>query len=111
MAVASVTKPRGAVPGKAKQKTVTVVLSGTYANPAGEVITAAQCGARRITKGIPTLTKSVASATVPVFSPYCKVESSGTKMSLHFINPITGAELVNASSVAAAEVEINITYY
>lgn len=111
MAVASVTKPRGAVPGKAKQKTVTVVLSGTYANPAGEVITAASIGARRVVKCIPILTKSVASATVPVFSPYVKVESSGTKLALHFINPITGAELVNASSVAGAEVELQVTYY
>jgi hypothetical protein len=112
MAVASVTKPRGSVEGKAKRKTVLAVLSGTYANPAGEVVTAKECGARRIVSvGNPTVIKSVASATVPVLNPFCKVESSGTKISLHFINPITGAELVNASSVAAAEVEIPIVYY
>lgn len=111
MAVSTVTKGKGGVPGKAKQRTITVLFSGTYANPAGESVTAAQIGGRRIVKAIPTLIKSVASATVPVFSPFCKVESSGTKMSIHFINPITGAELVNGSSVAAAEVEIQVTYY
>jgi hypothetical protein len=106
----AITKGKGAVPGKAKQRTSTITLTGTYAT-GGELITAKELGARRIVKAIPTLLASNAVEATPVTSAWAEVQSGGTGIKLKLLNGKTGAELANGVATTGVKVELQSTYY
>jgi len=107
MAVSTITKGKAAVPGKAKERSVTVLLSGTYTT-GGETIKASELGFHRITEITPTLEASNATEATPVGWAFTTVES-GVTVKLKLINTKTAAELANGVTVAGVKVKLRIS--
>jgi hypothetical protein len=104
MAVSTVTGIKAAVPGKAKQKIVTVALSGTY-TAEGEVITAKTLGFRRIVTATATLAGGNSTEATPVAD--CWITGApGASIKLRLLNGKTGAELAAGVTVVGVKAEI-----
>lgn len=107
-----VTRGKGAVPGKAKQRTVTVTLTGTYVT-GGEVIPIATLlgagGGRRIVNVIPTLIEGNGIEATPVDVANCEVTSTGIK--LRFQDGKQGKQLAAGVTVTGTKVELLVTYF
>jgi len=108
MAVSTVTPtPKTTVPGKAKQKVATIVLSGTY-TAEGEIITAKQLGFRRIVTAVATLAGSNATEATPVGDCWITGQP-GKEVKLRLLNSKTGAELAGGVTVAGVKAEVICT--
>ena len=107
-----VTRGKGAVPGKAKQREVVVTLTGTYVT-GGEVIPIATLlgagGGRRIVKAIPTLLEGNGIEATPVDSASC--ESTGTGVKLKLQDGKQGKQLAAGVTVTGTKVALQVTYY
>jgi hypothetical protein len=108
MAVSSVTPtPKTTVPGKAKQKVATIVLSGTYTSE-GEAITARQLGFRRVVTAVATLAGSNGVEATPVGDCWITGQP-GTSLKLRLLNSKTGAELAAGVAVSGVKAEVICT--
>ena len=104
MAVSSVSPSKTTVPGKARLKVVTVTLSGTYTSE-GEVLTAKQCGFRRLVTATASLVAGNATEATPVGDCWATGQP-GTSIKLHLLNGKTGAELAAGVTVVGVKAEI-----
>lgn len=106
MAVSTISGPKGAVAGKAKQRVITVALTGTYTSE-GEALTAKQLGFRRIVSASATLAGSNGVEATPVGD--CWITGTpGTSVKLRLLNTKTAAELAAGVAVTGVKAEITV---